>query len=80
MPRPDGTSEDDGWVMALVYDAEEQRTRLAILDARNLSGGCSSAGWEAAVPAAAAGSTARDAGCRGCSSCLLGAQQGRGRR
>ena len=40
MPRPGGTAEDDGWVMALVYDADEERTRLAILDARNLSGGC----------------------------------------
>ena len=38
MPRPGGTAEDDGWVMTLVYDAEQQRTRLAILDARNLSG------------------------------------------
>lgn len=40
VPRPGGTAEDDGWVMSLVYDADEQRTRLAILDARNLSGGC----------------------------------------
>lgn len=39
VPRPGGTAEDDGWVMTLVYDAEQQRTQLAILDARNLSAG-----------------------------------------
>ena len=51
VPRPGGTAEDDGWVMTLVYDANEQRTRLAILDARNLSGGCCRAaglGWAGA--------------------------------
>jgi carotenoid cleavage dioxygenase-like enzyme len=31
-------AEDDGWVMALVYDSATDRTKLAILDARKLSG------------------------------------------
>lgn len=38
VPRPGGTAEDDGWVMSLVFDSQARRTKLAILDARQLSG------------------------------------------
>ena len=37
IPRPNGTSEDDGWIMLLIYDAAYHRSDVAILDARDLS-------------------------------------------
>ncbi|OKH45083.1 Apocarotenoid-15,15'-oxygenase [Calothrix sp. HK-06] len=37
VPRPNGESEDDGWVLALVYDSEKHRSDVVILDAKDLS-------------------------------------------
>ncbi|MBC6480021.1 MAG: carotenoid oxygenase family protein [Hormoscilla sp. GM7CHS1pb] len=39
VPRPGAASEDDGWVLALVYDSEHHRSDVAILDARDLNKG-----------------------------------------
>ena len=39
VPRPNGTAEDDGWLLTLIYNAETHRSELAILDARNVSCG-----------------------------------------
>ncbi len=39
VPRPGAQAEDEGWVLSLVFDAEEQRSSLVILDAQRLSGG-----------------------------------------
>lgn len=39
MPRSDAQSEDDGWVLSMVYRASSNTTDLAILDAQNLSRG-----------------------------------------
>ena len=36
VPRPNGTQEDDGWVLVIVYDAECDRSDVVILDAKNL--------------------------------------------
>lgn len=38
VPRPGSAAEDDGWVLSLVYDGIEDRTKLVILDAQQLSG------------------------------------------
>jgi carotenoid cleavage dioxygenase len=38
-PRPDGTSEDDGYLLSFVYDAAEDRSELVILDASDLGSG-----------------------------------------
>ena len=37
VPRPNATQEDDGWVLALVYDASRHRSDIVILDGRDLS-------------------------------------------
>ncbi|OKH29153.1 carotenoid oxygenase family protein [Chroogloeocystis siderophila] len=37
--RPGGESEDDGWILALVYDATYHRSDVVILNARNLEQG-----------------------------------------
>jgi all-trans-8'-apo-beta-carotenal 15,15'-oxygenase len=39
VPRPGSEREDDGWVLALVYDAADQRSDVVILDARDLNQG-----------------------------------------
>lgn len=39
VPRPNGTTEDDGWVLLLMYDAAHHRSDLVILDARDLNRG-----------------------------------------
>jgi all-trans-8'-apo-beta-carotenal 15,15'-oxygenase len=39
VPRPDGSGEDDGWVMTLVYDASKHRSDVAILDGRDFNRG-----------------------------------------
>jgi all-trans-8'-apo-beta-carotenal 15,15'-oxygenase len=39
VPRPDGTAEDDGWLLSMVYDAREDRSRLEVLDARRIGDG-----------------------------------------
>ncbi|QLE59090.1 carotenoid oxygenase family protein [Nostoc sp. TCL26-01] len=37
VPRPDSQQEDDGWVIAIVYDAAHHRSDVVILDASDLS-------------------------------------------
>ena len=39
VPRPDGTQEDDGWVLTLVYDASQHRSDVVILDGRDFHQG-----------------------------------------
>jgi carotenoid cleavage dioxygenase-like enzyme len=39
VPNPDGTDEDDGWVLTYVYDAATEGSELAVLDASDLSVG-----------------------------------------
>ena len=39
VPRPNGTAEDDGWVLNLLYNAERRCSELAILDAQNFAKG-----------------------------------------
>ncbi len=38
VPRPGRHDEDDGWLLALVYDGAEHRSHLYVLDARDLEG------------------------------------------
>ena len=38
VPKPNGTAEDEGWVLTLVYDGKNHRSTLAILDGQNLRG------------------------------------------
>ncbi len=40
VPRPDSVSEDDGWILTVVYHGSEHRSALYILDARDLSTVC----------------------------------------
>lgn len=37
--RPGGSAEDDGWVLLWIYNAEFNRTEIAIFDAQNISSG-----------------------------------------
>jgi all-trans-8'-apo-beta-carotenal 15,15'-oxygenase len=37
VPRPNGSGEDDGWVLTLVYDASKHRSDVVILDGRDLN-------------------------------------------
>jgi all-trans-8'-apo-beta-carotenal 15,15'-oxygenase len=37
VPRPGGLTEDDGWLLLLMYDAAHHRSDLVILDARDLN-------------------------------------------
>jgi all-trans-8'-apo-beta-carotenal 15,15'-oxygenase len=37
VPRPGGLTEDDGWLLLLMYDAAAHRSDLVILDARDLN-------------------------------------------
>jgi all-trans-8'-apo-beta-carotenal 15,15'-oxygenase len=39
VPRPNSQQEDDGWLIALVYDAEHHRSDVVILDAADLAKG-----------------------------------------
>jgi all-trans-8'-apo-beta-carotenal 15,15'-oxygenase len=39
VPKPGGTAEDDGWLLAMVFDAECDRSYVAILDASDLERG-----------------------------------------
>jgi all-trans-8'-apo-beta-carotenal 15,15'-oxygenase len=39
IPRPNSQQEDEGWVIALVYDAEYHRSDVVILDAQDFSKG-----------------------------------------
>ena len=36
MPRSPDAAEDDGWLLSLVYSAPEHRSRLVVLDARDV--------------------------------------------
>jgi all-trans-8'-apo-beta-carotenal 15,15'-oxygenase len=38
VPKPHSTQEDEGWVLVLVYNAETDRSYLAILDGQDISG------------------------------------------
>ncbi len=38
-PRPGAAEEDDGWLLAVEYQADRHRSRLVILDAKDLEGG-----------------------------------------
>lgn len=37
VPRPQATTEDDGWLLTLMYDAAHHRSDFVILDARDLT-------------------------------------------
>lgn len=37
VPRPDGTAEDDGWLLTFVRDEREQISELVVVDAQHLS-------------------------------------------
>lgn len=39
VPKGPGGAEDDGWLLTMVYDAREDRSRLEILDARAIGDG-----------------------------------------
>jgi all-trans-8'-apo-beta-carotenal 15,15'-oxygenase len=39
VPRPGGSTEDDGWVLTMVYDARDDRSALEVLDARGIGDG-----------------------------------------
>lgn len=39
VPRPLATDEDDGWLLAMVYDAAHHRSDVVILEAKNLAHG-----------------------------------------
>lgn len=36
VPHPNATSEDDGWVLAIIYDAKHHRSDIVVLDAKDL--------------------------------------------
>nr|WP_160824958.1 carotenoid oxygenase family protein [Actinomadura sp. J1-007] len=36
MPREPGAAEGDGWLLTLAYDPDEHRSRLLVLDARDV--------------------------------------------
>ena len=38
VPKADGTAEDAGWILTVVYDASTDRSELHILDAEDISG------------------------------------------
>lgn len=38
-PDPDGSAEDDGWLLTMVTDRATEESHLAVLDAREVSGG-----------------------------------------
>ncbi len=39
VPNPDGSDEDDGWLLTYVYDAATDRSELAVLDAADVGAG-----------------------------------------
>lgn len=39
VPFPDGSAEDDGWVLSLFFNGKQERSELVILDARDLTQG-----------------------------------------
>ncbi len=38
-PDPDGSAEDDGWLLNIVYDAAADSSDLLVLDARDVAAG-----------------------------------------
>ena len=38
VPKPNGTREDAGWILTLVYDGSQHRSDLVILDGENMQG------------------------------------------
>ncbi len=38
VPKPNGTREDEGWILTLVYDGSKHRSDLVILDGENIQG------------------------------------------
>ena len=38
-PDPDGTAEDDGWLLNIVYDDQQDSSDLVVLDARDVAAG-----------------------------------------
>jgi all-trans-8'-apo-beta-carotenal 15,15'-oxygenase len=45
VPRPGAQAEDDGWVLALVYDPASDTSNVTVLDARDLSAGPLARTW-----------------------------------
>jgi carotenoid cleavage dioxygenase-like enzyme len=45
VPRPGSSVEDDGWVLALVYDPPSDTSNITVLDARDLSTGPLARAW-----------------------------------
>jgi all-trans-8'-apo-beta-carotenal 15,15'-oxygenase len=45
VPRPGKVTEDDGWVLALVYDPASDTSNVTVLDARDLSAGPVARAW-----------------------------------
>jgi all-trans-8'-apo-beta-carotenal 15,15'-oxygenase len=39
VPRPGGTQEDDGWLIAMIYDGARDRSAVVVLDAADLTKG-----------------------------------------
>lgn len=39
VPFPDGKTEEEGWVLVMVYDGKQHRSSIAIFDAENISKG-----------------------------------------
>ncbi|AFY94507.1 carotenoid oxygenase family protein [Chamaesiphon minutus] len=39
VPRPGGTQEDDGWLIAMIYDGAKDRSAVVVLDAADLTKG-----------------------------------------
>lgn len=39
VPRPGGTAEDDGWILAMTYDSAHHRSDVVILSAQDIEGG-----------------------------------------
>lgn len=51
VPRPGARTEDDGWVLTLVYDAASNASNVTVLDACDLSAGPLACAWfDHAVP------------------------------
>lgn len=45
LPRPGGSAEDDGWLLAQTYDATSDRTYVAVLDAKAPEAGPVARAW-----------------------------------
>jgi all-trans-8'-apo-beta-carotenal 15,15'-oxygenase len=39
VPKPNASKEDEGWVLVLMYDSQEHRSKLMIFDAENITQG-----------------------------------------